>query len=61
MTKKLFAMLFACCMTFTLVGCGGDDYSEIPEIDPEEAAQQEEEINKQMEAEMEKQMGGGGR
>lgn len=50
-----FCVLF---LTLGLTGCGSGEYAP-PDIDPEEAAQHEEEINKAMEEEMQKQMGGG--
>jgi hypothetical protein len=56
--KHLFAVLLFVAST-TITGCGGGDYSDIPEVDAEETEKSEEEITKSMEAEMEKQMGGG--
>lgn len=52
---KLGALVLFC---LAQTGCGEETY-EIEEIDEEEAAQHEADIEKQMQEEMEKQMGGG--
>ncbi len=44
-------------LSTVLTGCGGGSY-EPPVIDEQEAAQQEAEINQQMEEEMQRQMSG---
>ena len=60
--KRLFAiLLFSASSTMAITGCGEPDYSDIPDVDAAETEKSEEEINKAMEAEMEKQMGGGGK
>ncbi len=60
--KRLFALLlFVASSTFAITGCGEADYSDIPDVDAAETEKNEAEINKAMEGEMQKQMGGGGR
>ncbi len=60
--KRLFVLLlFVASSTFAITGCGEADYSDIPDVDAAETEKNEAEINKAMEGEMQKQMGGGGR
>ena len=42
-----------------VVGCGGSQTYEVPEVDEKVSAEKQAEIGKQMQEEMQKQMGGG--
>ncbi|MCP4785098.1 MAG: hypothetical protein GY903_30255 [Fuerstiella sp.] len=57
--KRLFALLLlTAASTFAITGCGGDDLSDIPEVDPAEQAALDEEQEAGMEAAMQEQAGG---
>lgn len=58
--KQWIPVVSACCLVGWLAGCGQSDYSDIPEIDAEQAAQHEADYEKEMQAEMERQASGGG-